>query len=48
MFQGQRGWFCGSVSQDLRQFWGRKLSGSSGLGGKGSILLSLMLWVQGA
>ncbi|XP_031227558.1 telomere repeats-binding bouquet formation protein 2 [Mastomys coucha] len=21
MFQGQRGWFCGSVSQDLRQFW---------------------------
>ncbi|EHB07933.1 hypothetical protein GW7_16970 [Heterocephalus glaber] len=24
MFQGQRGWFCGSVSQDLRQFWGGK------------------------
>nr|XP_048316014.1 telomere repeats-binding bouquet formation protein 2 [Myodes glareolus] len=21
MFQGQRGWFCRSVSQDLRQFW---------------------------
>ncbi|XP_043745474.1 telomere repeats-binding bouquet formation protein 2 isoform X9 [Cervus elaphus] len=21
MFQGQRGWFCGSVSHDLRQFW---------------------------
>ncbi|XP_037600532.1 telomere repeats-binding bouquet formation protein 2 isoform X2 [Cebus imitator] len=21
MFQGQRGWFCGSVSRDLRQFW---------------------------
>ncbi|XP_019064281.1 telomere repeats-binding bouquet formation protein 2 isoform X1 [Fukomys damarensis] len=21
MFQGQRGWFCGSVGQDLRQFW---------------------------
>uniref|UniRef100_A0A8D0Y694 Telomere repeat binding bouquet formation protein 2 n=1 Tax=Sus scrofa TaxID=9823 RepID=A0A8D0Y694_PIG len=21
MFQGQRGWFCGSVSGDLRQFW---------------------------
>lgn len=25
MFQGQRGWFCRSVSQDLRQFWGRKV-----------------------
>ncbi|KAL4692513.1 hypothetical protein H8959_016323, partial [Pygathrix nigripes] len=32
MFQGQRGWFCRSVSRDLRQFWGRKPSGSSGLG----------------
>ncbi|KAM4829046.1 telomere repeats-binding bouquet formation protein 2 [Thomomys bottae] len=21
MFQGQRGWFCGSVDQDLRRFW---------------------------
>ncbi|XP_003471804.1 telomere repeats-binding bouquet formation protein 2 [Cavia porcellus] len=21
MFQGQRGWFCGSVGQDLRQIW---------------------------
>ncbi|XP_054419906.1 telomere repeats-binding bouquet formation protein 2 [Pteronotus mesoamericanus] len=21
MFQGQRGWFCRSVSEDLRQFW---------------------------
>ncbi|XP_049755049.1 telomere repeats-binding bouquet formation protein 2 isoform X2 [Elephas maximus indicus] len=21
MFKGQRGWFCGSVSPDLRQFW---------------------------
>ncbi|KAB1277911.1 Telomere repeats-binding bouquet formation protein 2 [Camelus dromedarius] len=21
MFQGQRGWFCRSVSRDLRQFW---------------------------
>ncbi|KAB0374824.1 hypothetical protein FD755_013316 [Muntiacus reevesi] len=21
MFQGQRGWFCGSVSHDLRQYW---------------------------
>ncbi|XP_013365929.1 PREDICTED: uncharacterized protein C15orf43 homolog isoform X2 [Chinchilla lanigera] len=21
MFRGQRGWFCGSVGQDLRQFW---------------------------
>ncbi|XP_040824378.1 telomere repeats-binding bouquet formation protein 2 [Ochotona curzoniae] len=21
MFQGQRGWFCRSVSQDLKQFW---------------------------
>ncbi|XP_004639133.1 telomere repeats-binding bouquet formation protein 2 [Octodon degus] len=21
MFRGHRGWFCGSVSQDLRQFW---------------------------
>ncbi|XP_026643662.1 telomere repeats-binding bouquet formation protein 2 [Microtus ochrogaster] len=27
MFQGQRGWFCRSVSQDLRQFWGRKMAG---------------------
>lgn len=28
MFQGQRGWFCRSVSQDLRQFWGRKVGGA--------------------
>ncbi|XP_022268346.1 telomere repeats-binding bouquet formation protein 2 isoform X2 [Canis lupus baileyi] len=21
MFQGQRGWFCGSVGEELRQFW---------------------------
>nr|XP_035926695.1 telomere repeats-binding bouquet formation protein 2 isoform X1 [Halichoerus grypus] len=21
MFQGQRGWFCGSVGRELRQFW---------------------------
>lgn len=33
MFQGQRGWFCRSVSQDLKQFWGRKLARRVGWGG---------------
>lgn len=38
MFQGQRGWFCRSVSQDLRQFWGRKV------GGAGCGSQSILLW----
>ena len=36
MFQGQRGWFCGSVSHDLRQFWGRRLGRRGGRGGEES------------
>ena len=38
MFQGQRGWFCGSVSQDLRQIWGRKMGGA-GRGSQSILLL---------
>lgn len=38
MFQGQRGWFCRSVSQDLRQFWGRKMGGA-GRGSQSILLL---------
>lgn len=30
MFQGQQGWFCRSVSQELRQIWGRALGEGGG------------------
>nr|XP_040131161.1 telomere repeats-binding bouquet formation protein 2 isoform X1 [Ictidomys tridecemlineatus] len=33
MFQGQSGWFSGSVSRELRQFWGRKMGARVAEGG---------------
>ncbi|XP_053452170.1 telomere repeats-binding bouquet formation protein 2 isoform X2 [Nycticebus coucang] len=48
MFQGQSGWFCGSVSKELRQFWGRKLSGRVGEAAKAASHLPLVPVFQGA